>query len=109
MEWLTDPNAWVGLLTLTVLELVLGIDNIVFISILSGKLPAHQQNKARTIGLTLAMIMRILLLLSITWVTRLTRPLFAIGGFEVTGPRHNSGCGRIISSGEKHARNSRSH
>ena len=59
MEWLTDPNAWVGLLTLTVLELVLGIDNIVFISILSGKLPAHQQNKARTIGLSLAMIMRI--------------------------------------------------
>ena len=69
MEWLTDPNAWVGLLTLTVLELVLGIDNIVFISILSGKLPARQQNKARTIGLSLAMIMRILLLLSITWVT----------------------------------------
>ena len=67
MEWLTDPNAWTGLLTLTVLELVLGIDNIVFISILSGKLPAHQQNKARTIGLSLAMIMRILLLLSITW------------------------------------------
>ena len=83
MEWLTDPNAWVGLLTLTVLELVLGIDNIVFISILSGKLPAHQQNKARTIGLSLAMIMRILLLLSITWVTRLTRPLFAIAGLEV--------------------------
>ena len=85
MEWLSDPNAWVGLLTLTVLELVLGIDNIVFISILSGKLPAHQQNKARTIGLSLAMIMRILLLLSITWVTRLTRPLFAIAGLEVTG------------------------
>src|SRR5215813_4073316 len=79
------PDAWVGLLTLTVLELVLGIDNIVFISILSGKLPAHQQNKARTIGLSLAMIMRILLLLSITWVTRLTRPLFAIAGLEVTG------------------------
>ena len=85
MEWLTDPNAWVGLLTLTVLELVLGIDNIVFISILSGKLPAHQQNKARTIGLSLAMIMRILLLLSITWVTRLTRPLFAVAGLEITG------------------------
>ena len=68
MEWLTDPNAWIGLLTLTVLELVLGIDNIVFISILSGKLPVHQQRKARTIGLSLAMIMRILLLLSITWV-----------------------------------------
>src|ERR1700757_1966681 len=85
MEWLTDPNAWIGLLTLTVLELVLGIDNIVFISILSGKLPAHQQKKARFIGLSVAMLMRILLLLSITWVTRLTRPLFVIGGFEVTG------------------------
>jgi predicted tellurium resistance membrane protein TerC len=85
MEWLTDANAWIGLLTLTVLELVLGIDNIVFISILSGRLPAHRQKKARTIGLSLAMIMRILLLFSITWVMRLTRPLFAIGGFDVTG------------------------
>src|ERR1043166_2367380 len=85
MGWLTDANAWIGLLTLTVLELVLGIDNIVFISILSAKLPAHQQKKARTIGLSLAMIMRILLLLSITWVTRLTRPLFVIGEFDVTG------------------------
>ena len=85
MEWLSDPNAWVGLLTLTVLELVLGIDNIVFISILSGKLPADQQKKARTVGLSLAMLLRILLLLSITWVTRLTRPLFAIADFEVTG------------------------
>jgi predicted tellurium resistance membrane protein TerC len=85
MEWLTDPNAWIGLLTLTVLELVLGIDNIVFISILSGKLPAHQQKKARLVGLSLAMLMRILLLLSITWITRLTRPLFAIADFQVTG------------------------
>ncbi len=85
MEWLTDPNAWIGLLTLTVLELVLGIDNIVFISILSGKLPAHQQKKARLIGLSLAMLMRILLLFSITWIMGLTRPLFAIAGFEVTG------------------------
>ena len=85
MEWLSDPNAWIGLLTLTVLELVLGIDNIVFISILSGKLPAHQQKRARTIGLSLAMIMRILLLLSITWVARLTHPLFVIGTFDVTG------------------------
>jgi len=85
MEWLNDPNAWIGLLTLTVLELVLGIDNIVFISILSGKLPAHQRKKARLIGLSLAMLMRILLLLSITWIGRLTRPLFAIAGFEVTG------------------------
>jgi len=78
MEWLTDPHAWIGLLTLTVLELVLGIDNIVFISILSGKLPAHQQKKARLIGLSMAMLMRILLLLSITWIARLTHPLFAM-------------------------------
>jgi predicted tellurium resistance membrane protein TerC len=85
MEWLTDPHAWIGLLTLTVLELVLGIDNIIFISILSGKLPAHQQKKARLIGLSLAMLMRILLLLSLTWVMGLTRPLFTVAGFEVTG------------------------
>ena len=85
MEWLSDPNAWIGLLTLTVLELVLGIDNIVFISILSGKLPSHQQKKARFIGLSLAMLMRILLLLCITWVMGLTRPLFTIAGFGVTG------------------------
>jgi predicted tellurium resistance membrane protein TerC len=85
MGWLNDPNAWIGLLTLTVLELVLGIDNVVFISILSGKLPAHEQKKARLIGLGLAMLMRILLLLSITWIMGLTRPLFVIAGFEVTG------------------------
>jgi predicted tellurium resistance membrane protein TerC len=85
MDWLSDPNAWIGLLTLTVLELVLGIDNIVFISILSGKLPAHEQKKARLIGLSLAMLMRILLLLSITWVMGLTRPLFTITTFQVTG------------------------
>ena len=69
MEWLTDPNAWIGLLTLAVLELVLGIDNIIIISILSGKLPADQQKKARMIGLGMAMLMRILLLLSLTWIT----------------------------------------
>jgi predicted tellurium resistance membrane protein TerC len=85
MEWLNDPHAWIGLLTLTVLELVLGIDNIVFISILAGKLPADQQKKARLIGLSLAMIMRILLLLSLTWVMGLTRPLFTTAGFDVTG------------------------
>jgi predicted tellurium resistance membrane protein TerC len=85
MDWISDPNAWIGLLTLTVLELVLGIDNIVFISILSGKLPSHQQKKARFIGLSLAMLMRILLLLCITWVMGLTRPLFTIAGFGVTG------------------------
>ena len=85
MEWLSDPDAWVGLLTLTVLELVLGIDNIVFISILSGKLPAQQRKKARLIGLSLAMLLRILLLVSITWIMGLTRPLFTIAAFEVTG------------------------
>ena len=69
MEWLTDPDAWIGLLTLTVLELVLGIDNIIFIAILSGKLPLAQQKKARTIGLGLAMLTRILLLLSLWWLS----------------------------------------
>jgi predicted tellurium resistance membrane protein TerC len=79
MEWLTSPEAWVSLLTLTVLEIVLGIDNIVFISIISGKLPAHQQKRARRIGLSLAMITRVLLLLSISWVMTLTSPLFSMG------------------------------
>jgi predicted tellurium resistance membrane protein TerC len=85
MEWLTDPNAWIGLLTLTVLELVLGIDNVIFISILAGKLPRTQRNRARTIGLSLAMLMRILLLLSLSWIMGLTRPLFTVAGFAVTG------------------------
>lgn len=85
MEWLTDPDAWIGLLTLTVLELVLGIDNIVFIAILSGKLPPTEQKKARTIGLSPAMLTRILLLLSIWWIIDLTRPLFSIGTLDVTG------------------------
>ena len=85
MEWLTDPNAWIGLLTLTVLELVLGIDNIIFITILAGKLPQKQRNKARTIGLGLAMLMRILLLLSLSWIMGLTHPLFTVAHFAVTG------------------------
>lgn len=85
MEWLADPNAWIGLLTLTLLELVLGIDNIVFISILAAKLPVKEQKNARRIGLALAMLMRILLLLSISWVVGLTRPLFTVFGLEVTG------------------------
>lgn len=79
MEWLTNPEAWISLLTLTVLEIVLGIDNIVFISIISGKLPQHQQKKARRVGLALAMITRVLLLLSISWVMTLTSPFFSIG------------------------------
>jgi predicted tellurium resistance membrane protein TerC len=79
MEFLSSPEVWVSLLTLTVLEIVLGIDNIVFISILSGKLPAHQQKKARQLGLALAMITRVLLLLSLSWIMTLTAPLFNIG------------------------------
>ncbi|HTN06238.1 TerC family protein [Agriterribacter sp.] len=79
MEWLANPEAWISLLTLTVLEIVLGIDNIVFISIISGKLPPHQQKKARRIGLSLAMITRVLLLLSISWIMTLTATLFSIG------------------------------
>lgn len=85
MEWLADPNIWIGLLTLTVLEVVLGIDNVIFISILAGKLPATQQQPARQIGLGLAMIMRILLLLSLSWIIGLTKPFFTLAGFEVTG------------------------
>src|SRR3954449_5609873 len=85
MEWLTDPNAWIGLLTLTVLELVLGIDNIIFITILAGKLPQKQRNKARTIGLGFAMLMRILLLLCLSWIMGLTHPLFTVAHFAVTG------------------------
>jgi predicted tellurium resistance membrane protein TerC len=85
MEWMSDPSAWLGFLTLTVLEIVLGIDNIIFISILCGKLPPDQQPKARRIGLGLAMVMRILLLLSISWVIRLTNPLFSVFGHEISG------------------------
>ena len=87
MDWLSDPQAWMGFLTLTVLEIVLGIDNIIFISILCGKLPPEQQGKARRIGLGLAMLMRILLLLSISWVVRLTKPLFTVPvlGQELSG------------------------
>ena len=85
MELLTNPETWIALLTLTVLEIVLGIDNIVFISILTGKLPVEQQENARRIGLGLAMGMRILLLLTISWVIGLTAPLFTILGQELSG------------------------
>jgi predicted tellurium resistance membrane protein TerC len=85
MEWLTDPQIWIAFVTLTALELVLGIDNIVFISILAGKLPADQQKKARTVGLALAMLTRIALLLSLSWIIRLTAPLFAVLGNEISG------------------------
>jgi predicted tellurium resistance membrane protein TerC len=85
MDWITDPNALVGLLTLTALEIVLGVDNIIFISILSGKLPKAQQPKARKLGLAGAFVTRILLLLSIAWIVRLTNPLFTVAGIEFTG------------------------
>jgi len=85
MEWLTDPQIWIALLTLTALEIVLGIDNIIFLSILAGKLPKAQQPRARTVGLGAAMIMRILLLLSIAWIIKLTSPLFTVLGQEISG------------------------
>ena len=85
MDWIADPKAWMGFFTLTVMEIVLGIDNVVFISILAGKLPDAQQQRARRLGLGLAMGMRILLLLSISWVVRLTAPLFTVLGVEISG------------------------
>ena len=85
MEWISTPEAWIALLTLTALEIVLGIDNIIFISILVDRLPDHQQKKARLIGLGLAMIMRILLLLSLSWVMDLKDTLFAVINHEVSG------------------------
>jgi predicted tellurium resistance membrane protein TerC len=85
LEWVSDPQAWIALATLTALEIVLGIDNIIFISILVGRLPKEQQKSARVLGLGLAMLTRILLLLSLAWVMSLTAPLFAVAGFEISG------------------------
>ncbi|HEY0834642.1 MAG TPA: TerC family protein [Azospirillum sp.] len=85
LDLLADPNAWASLLTLTALEIVLGIDNIIFISIMASKLPAHQQHKARQVGLALALITRLLLLASIAWVATLTQPLFNVLGMDVSG------------------------
>ncbi len=85
MGWLTDPQAWIAFLTLTVLELVLGIDNVVFISILAGKLPPEQQGRARRLGLALAALTRVVLLLSISWLIGLTATLFSVAGREVSG------------------------
>ena len=87
MELLSDPQAWIAFATLTVLELVLGIDNIVFISILAGKLEAAQQAKARYLGLALALVMRVILLFSLTWVIGLTAPLFTVLGPADFRPR----------------------
>lgn len=85
MELLTDPQAWIAFGTLTLLEIVLGVDNVVFISILAGRLPAEKREKARRVGLGLAMIIRVLLLLSISWVIGLTAPLFTAVGQEISG------------------------
>ena len=79
MEWLTDPQAWIALVTLTALEIVLGVDNIIFISILVGRLPEAQRQRARVLGLGFAMFTRIALLLSLAWVMTLTEPLISIG------------------------------
>lgn len=85
MEWISDPQSWIALLTLTALEIVLGIDNIIFISILAAKLPAAQQAKARQVGLILAMAMRVVLLFSISWVIGLTEPLITLFGWHFSG------------------------
>jgi len=85
MEWIADPQVWIAFATLTVLELVLGIDNVIFISILSGKLPEKDQPRARFIGLTLALVMRVILLFSLTWVMGLTAPLFTVLSQEISG------------------------
>jgi predicted tellurium resistance membrane protein TerC len=85
MDWISDPQIWIAFATLTVLELVLGIDNVIFISILSGKLPKEQQARARFVGLTLALGMRVLLLLSLSWIIGLTEPVFTLFGKSFSG------------------------
>ena len=85
MELIADPQAWLALITLTALEIVLGIDNIIFISILTGKLPEHQRPKAQKVGLALAMLTRLMLLFSLTWIMKLTTPFFSLLGHAVSG------------------------
>ena len=85
MTWFTNAELWIALLTLTVLEIVLGIDNIVFLSIITGKLPPAQQPRARRIGLALAMLLRIALLATLAWIIRLTAPLFTVFGHGISG------------------------
>ena len=84
-EWFSSPEAWISLLTLTGLEIVLGIDNIIFIAILVGKLPLEQRGSGRIVGLGLAMVTRILLLLSLFWIMKLTKPLFTVAEFSISG------------------------
>jgi predicted tellurium resistance membrane protein TerC len=84
MDWLTDPQAWIAFITLFALELVLGVDNVVFISILAGKLPADQRPRARTVGLAVAVLSRILLLFSLSWIISLTAPLFTVFKYDIS-------------------------
>ena len=85
MDWLTDPQAWIAFLTLVALELVLGVDNVIFISILASKLPVAQQQRARVVGLSMAVGSRILLLFSLSWIIGLSAPLFSVFGYEISG------------------------
>ena len=85
MEWLSNPEIWIALVTLTILEIVLGVDNVIFISILSDRLPEPQQRPARRLGLLLAMVARVGLLLSISWIVRLTEPLFTVLQHDFSG------------------------
>ena len=84
-EWITDPEAWISLATLAALEIVLGVDNIIFISILVGRLPESQRQSGRIVGLGLAMLTRILLLMSLAWMMKLTAPLFTVFNQEISG------------------------
>ncbi|MFV9675545.1 MAG: TerC family protein [Anaerolineales bacterium] len=85
MDWMLEPQLWVAFITLVALELVLGVDNVIFISILAGKLPPASQQRARVIGLSLAVVSRLLLLLSLSWIIRLTEPIFSVFSFNVSG------------------------
>jgi predicted tellurium resistance membrane protein TerC len=84
-SWLSQPETWIAFLTLVALELVLGVDNVIFISILAGKLPQHEQQRARSTGILMAVVTRILLLLSLSWIIGLTEPLFRVLGFDISG------------------------
>ncbi len=105
MEWLSDPSAWVTLVTLTALEIVLGIDNIIFMSILVSRLPPERQHAARITGLALAMLTRIALLFSIVWLTRLTQPLFDLWRFCHLGARPDPVRRRPVPAGQERAGN----
>jgi len=85
MEWITQPETWIAFLTLVALELVLGVDNVIFISILAGKLPQGEQKRARTTGIMLAVVTRLLLLLSLRWIIGLEEPFFSVLGFGISG------------------------